>query len=87
MVKYVFQKWREILSYALTSSQTIHLANLDGSADSLTSQSSERIDFYCDHEEADTKIFTHIKFLCDNIHLNRIIIVSPATDVTLISLH
>ena len=71
MVKYVFQKWREILSYALTSSQNIRLANLDGPADNVTSQSSDRIDFYCDHEEADTKMFTYIKFLCD-ICLNRI---------------
>ena len=63
------------------------LANLDGAADRATSQSSERIDFYCDHEGADTKMFTlDIKFLCDNIHLNRIIIASPDTDVTVISL-
>ena len=38
-----------------------------------------------DHEEADTKIFAHIKFLCENIRLNRIVIVSPDNDVTGIS--
>ena len=41
------------------------LANLDGATDCVTSQSSERIDFYCDHEGADTKMFRYIKFLCD----------------------
>ena len=43
------------MAYILNSSQTIYLSNLDGAADRVTSQSSERIDFYCDHEEADTK--------------------------------
>ena len=75
------------LPYVLVSSQTIYLANLDGATDRITSWSSKRIDFYCNHEEADTKIFAYIKFLCDNIRLNRIIIVSPDTDVTLISLY
>ena len=69
LVKYLFQKWRETLPNALTSSQTIYLANLDSTADRAKSRSSERIDFYCDHEEADTKIFAYIKFLCDNICL------------------
>ena len=70
--------------YILTSSQTNYLSILDGTADRVTSQSSERIDFYCDHEEADTKMFAYVKFLCD-ISLNRIIIVSPDADVTVIS--
>ena len=75
------------MAYILNSSQTIYLSNLDGAADRVTSQSSERIDFYCDHEEADTKMFAYIKFLCDNIRLNRIITVSPDTDVTVTFLH
>ena len=73
------------------SCQNICLANLDGAADRATSQSSERTDLYCDHEEADTKIFALIKFLCDKEHkfirLNSIIIVLPDTDVTVISLY
>ena len=68
------------MPYILTSSQTIYLSNLDDAIDCLTSQSSE-------NEEADTKMFVYIKFLCDNICLNRIITVSPDTDVTVISLH
>ena len=75
------------MSYILTSPQTICLLNLDGAADRVTSQDSERIDFYCYYEEADTKMFAYIKFLCDNIRLNRIIILSPDTDVTVISLY
>ena len=38
-MKKVFKKWRETLPYVLTSSQTIYLANLDGAADRVTSQS------------------------------------------------
>ena len=38
-------------------------------------------------QEADTKMFANSKFLCDNIRLNRIIVVSPDTDVRVISLH
>ena len=71
----------------LTSSQTNYLANLDGATDYEASQSSERIGFYCDYEETDTKIVAHIKFLCDNIHLSRVIVVSPDSDVAVISLY
>ena len=74
------------MSYILTSPQTICLLNLDGAADRVTSQDSERIDFYCYYEEADTKMFAYIKFLCDNIRLNRIIIFSPDADVTITNL-
>ena len=34
----------------------MYLTNLDGATQRVTSQSSEIIDFYCDHEEADTKM-------------------------------
>ena len=81
------KKWRELLPHVLTSCQTICLANLDGATDRAVSQNSEKTGFYCDQGEADTKIFAYIRFLCDNIRLNRIIIVSPDTDVTVISLY
>ena len=74
-------------TYVLTSSQTIYLTNPDDATNCVTSQSSERIDFFCDREEADTKMFAYIKFLCDNIRLNRIIIISPDTDIKVISLY
>ena len=77
LVKYLFQKEREALPNALTSFQTIHLTNLDGATDRVTSQSSEIIDFNCDHEEAGTKMFACIKFRCGNIRLSRVTIVSP----------
>ena len=70
----------------LTSFQTNYLANLDGATYRVTSQRSERIDFYCNHEEGDSKMFAYIKFLYDNICLNRII-VSPDSDVAVISLY
>ena len=34
-----------------SSSQTIYLANPDGATDCVISQSSGRINFYCDHQE------------------------------------
>ena len=71
----------ETLLYILTS-QTIHFSNLDDAEYHLTSQSSEKIDFYCAHEEADTKMFAY-----ENIRPNRIIFVLSDTDVTVISLH
>ena len=55
LVKYVFQKQRETLK-DLTSFQTFYLTNIDGATDRVTSQNSERIGFYCDHEEADTYV-------------------------------
>ena len=73
MVKYLFQKLRETMPNVLASSQTIYLANRDGATDRATNQSSERIDFYCDHEEAVLKMYAYIKFLCDNIRLNRML--------------
>ena len=54
--------------------------------DRAISQRSERTAFYWDHEEADTKMFAYIKFLCDNLRLNSVIIVSPVTDVAVISI-
>ena len=75
------------MAKVLTSFQTIYLTNLDSATDRVTSQSSERVDFYCDHEEADTKMFAYIKFLCNNIRLRRVIIVSRDTDVAMISLY
>ena len=63
------------------------MANLEGKTDCVTSQSSERIAFYCDNEEPDTKMFVYIKFLCDNIRLTRDIIVSLDTDAAAISLY
>ena len=61
------------------------MANLDGATDRVTSQRSERIDYY-NHEEADTKMFAYIKFLFENIRLNRVRIVSPDSDVAVIFL-
>ena len=63
------------------------MTNLDGEKDRVTSQNSERIDFYYNPEEADTKMFVHITFSCDNNRLNRVIIVLPDSDVAEISLY
>ena len=62
LVKYLFQKKIETLPHFLTSSRTIYLTSLDGATDHVTSQSSESTDFYCNQEEADTKMFACFKF-------------------------
>ena len=82
LVKYVFQKQRETLSKVLTFSESIYLTNLDGGTDRVTNQRNERIDFYCHHKEADTKIFSYIKFLCDNTRLRRISLYESLTNLT-----
>ena len=75
------------MSKVLTSLHTNYLANLDNTADRVISQRSERIDCYCNPEETGTKIFAYIKFLCDNIRMNRVITVSPNSVVAVISLY
>ena len=75
------------MSKVLTSFQTNYLANPDGKTVRVTSQRSERIDFYRNCDKADTKMFPYIKLLCDNISVNRVIIVSPGSDVALICLY
>ena len=61
-------KWRETLSKVLTSFQTNYLTNLDVTKDRVISQKSERIEFYCNHDEA----AAYIKFLYGNIRVNNI---------------
>ena len=70
----------------LTFFETNYLANLDGATCRVTSQRSKRIDFYCNHEEADSKIIVYIRLLYDNTCLNKII-VSPDCDAALIFLY
>lgn len=53
------------LPNALTSFQIIYLINLDFTTDRVTSRSSEIDIFFCDHKEADTKMFVCIKLLYD----------------------
>ena len=89
LVKQLFLKWRGTLPKVLTFFQTNYLANLDGATYRVTSQRSEKIDFYCNHEEADSKMFAYIKFLYDNICLNCLnrITLSPDSDIAVISLY
>ena len=44
-------------------------------------------EFYCDHEEADTKMFAYFQFLSNIVQLKRVIISSPDTEVPVISLY
>ena len=71
----------------LISFQTNYLSNLDVATDRVTSQSSEKNNFYRNNEEVDTKMFWYIKFLKDYIRLNRVIIFLPDSDVAVKSLY
>ena len=81
-MNYIFQQWKEILSEHLTSYQSVYPANLYAAK-----ECSKRIEFYCDYEEAGTKIFAYIKFLSNTVQLKRVIIDSSDTDLTVISLY
>ena len=81
----ILRKLRLMQKNGFLIKSTVYLANLDGATDRVTNQSSERNGFYCDHEETDTKMLAHIKFLCDNIRLNRVTNVSPDSGVVVIS--
>lgn len=82
LVNYIFQQWKEILSEHISSYQSVYTANLYP-----TKECSQRIEFYCDYEEAGTKIFSYIKFLSNTVQLKRVIIDSSDTDLTVISLY
>ena len=43
----------------------------------IVQQAKAVIKFCCDDEEADTKMFLYVKFLCDKIRVSRATIVSP----------
>lgn len=40
----------------------------------ITYRGSKRNDFICNHKLADKKMFVYIYFLCDNFHMNKVII-------------
>ena len=83
-MKYVFQKLRETVK-VLTSFQTIYSTNLDDGTDRVTSQSNEIIDFYYHHKEGDTKMFSYINLLCDNIRLSRVSLYESVTNLTFLN--
>ena len=46
----------------------MYLANLDSGTDRVTSQNIERIDYYWDHEKADTKMFSFYVYSSEQGH-------------------
>ena len=57
------------------------IAHLDGTITLVKNSHSEKLDWACDYEEADTKMFVACKYLVDRHNIQRIIIYSPDTDV------
>ena len=86
-VSYIFQQSKEILSEHLSSYQLVYVANLDDTTNFVTNECSKKIEFYCDREEADTKMLAFIKFLSTAVQLKRVILDLPHTDVDVISLY
>ena len=46
----------------------MYLTNLDNRTDRVTSQNFERIDYYWDHEKADTKMFSFYVYSSEQGH-------------------
>ena len=88
MVNHLFKQWKEILSEYLSWYQSVYLANLNGTTHFVTKDAAKKeIEFYCDHEEADTKVFAYVQFFSNTVQLKRVIINSPDTEVPVISLY
>ena len=88
MVNHLFKQWKEILSEHLSWYQSVYLANLNGTTHFVTKDATKKeIEFYCDHEEADAKVFAYVQFFSNTVQLKRVIINSPDTEVPVISLY
>ena len=84
LVNYVFEKWKTAFSESLCNNQLILMANLDGTVTRCTYNQFTTLDWTCDHEEADSKMFVFCKHLLEQYHVKRIIICSPDNDVAVI---
>ena len=63
------------------------MANLNGTTSLIKNIGSCQLNFTCDHEEADTKMFVYLEHIIREIPVQRAIIHSPDTDVAIISLY
>ena len=84
LVNYVFSRWRKHIPEKLSPCQHVILANMDGTCVELCETGCTELDWECDHEEADSKMFVYCKYLATRYELSRIIISSPDTDVAVI---
>jgi len=87
LIEWLFNYWKENFQSKLIAGQNIVLCQNDGSATTITPDSSQMIPFQCDHEEEDSKMFVYIHHLSLERDITRIIIKSPDTDVAVIACH
>ena len=74
------------MKYDIKEEQALIVGKIDGTTWEVTTENvSEIEELKCDHEEADSRIFVYASFLCNNRNLNRVIIMSPDTDVAVIA--
>lgn len=85
LIDYIFHRLKSTVQSKLRSRQEITLCFNDGSAIKFTNTSSETLDFRCDHEEADSKMFVYLHHASLSTNIKRIIINSPDTDVAVIA--
>ena len=70
----------------MKESQKLFIGKIDGTIWEVTAtESSEIGELADDHEEADSRMFVYAAYLCNNQNRNRLIILSPDTDVIVIS--
>ena len=85
LVNYIFESWKNSLPLTLTDYQTMILCHLDGTSLKIQQQSTTQLDWTCDNEEADSKMFVYVDYIAKTEDLQRIIIHSPDTDVAIIA--
>ena len=72
----------------MKESQEFFIGKIDGTTWEVTAtESSEIVELACDREEADSRMFVYAAYLCNNQNLNRLIILSPDTDVIIIAFY
>ena len=85
LVNFVFDFWTRIFQTKLKQDQLVIFANLDGTFNQVSKNQSSFLNCICDHEEADTKMLVVAKYLIDQHQIQDLVIVSPDTDVAVIS--
>jgi len=80
LITYLFDKWIDSFPQKLDDSQVIYFAKPNGTTIRIQQTSNEQLEWHCDHDEADSKMFVYCKLLTE-YNLSRIVVVSPDTDV------
>ena len=78
----------EYLPSALQSHQELIVSRLDGTSWRISSHDKEQlVEMFCDHEEADSRLFMYASYCSDNAAVSRIMVFSSDTNVIVIACH